>query len=317
MLDGLPIDPTAVAASTTLMDEAQEELDTIREELEEELRVDVDIYEDAMGRPKHSSQSSSDKTSYLMPIHADTSDNRDAVAASGSSSELTHGSSSVVLAGGMAAAMRRRRVEPSLSTAPGHLDNNGESTLDILDSALLRVKTPTTRSASEKMSLVIEGDITEMVLGSPARVLNKPGFSSSPTKKSLTSVTKQQQQQATTMSSSFDVSESRNGSRPKSAFSGSALRSSDKGYVNPSGGSSKSTTPEKKASFKGTYPIGLLSMLSVIDIFVFSFVCLFPLVSYCLCLTIDSATRCRRPIPATSLTATTQQQSTSVCRQSL
>lgn len=92
-------------------------------------------------------------------------------------SELTHGSA-IVLAGNVAAAMRKRRVGGDSLNDSSLLHDDNETTLDILDNAL-RAKTPTTRSHADKVSFVAEGDITEIVLGSPQR---KPQLVSSPTR---------------------------------------------------------------------------------------------------------------------------------------
>eukprot|EP01033_Poteriospumella_lacustris_P008683 gene8683-6244_t len=137
MLDGTPLDSShAIAYSSSLMDEAQEELNVIQEEIEDELR----LFEEAIG------QTNGDN-SFLMPIGTSPRLQRGQDSLPDTGSELTHGSA-VVLAGNMAAAMRKRRVGGDSANGLS-VEDEKETALDMLDSAL-RAKTPTTRSSSDK-----------------------------------------------------------------------------------------------------------------------------------------------------------------------
>lgn len=229
MLDGTPIDTTSnVKFSSSLMDDAHEELNLIREDINDELRLDDDIFEDAIGHKDGD-------RSYLIPIGSSprlhVGENLP-----DTGSELTHGSA-IVLAGNVAAAMRKRRVGGDSLNDSSLLHDDNETTLDILDHAL-RAKTPTTRSHVDKVSFVAEGDITEIVLGSPQR---KPQLASSPVR---STAGKASHSGKGSVSISFDADGPMHSAnrRPKTAFSGTSLRSSDKGYEHQS---SNSNTPEK------------------------------------------------------------------------
>lgn len=237
MLDGTPLDSShATAYSSSLMDEAQEELNVIQEEIEDELR----LFEEAIG------QTNGDN-SFLMPIGTSPRLQRGQDSLPDTGSELTHGSA-VVLAGNMAAAMRKRRVGGDSANGLS-VEDEKETALDMLDSAL-RAKTPTTRSSSDKVSFVAEGDITEIVLGSPQR---KPHIAMSPARP----LGSGKAGPHSGISTSFEVDPSLTASsssrRPKSAFSGSSLRHSDKTYEATAVSTGKSP-PEKDEHHRAASP---------------------------------------------------------------
>lgn len=235
MLDGTPLDTSHVAVySSSLMDEAQEELNLIQEEIDDELR----LFEDAIGP-------TDGDNSFLMPIGTSPRLQRGQDNLPDTGSELTHGSA-VVLAGNMAAAMRKRRVGGD--SANGLLvEDEKETALDMLDSAL-RAKTPTTRSSSDKVSFVAEGDITEIVMGSPQR---KPHIAMSPARP--LGGGKAGHHMGVSTSFEVDPASSSSSRRPKSAFSGSSLRHSDKTYEATALSPSKSP-PEKDERQRAASP---------------------------------------------------------------
>jgi hypothetical protein len=225
MLDGTPIDTiSAEKLSSSLMDDSHNELSLIREGIEEELRLDDTTFDRTVPERNDDSRKSSGPSPTKTPscTFPDTG------------SDLTHGSA-IVLAGNVAAAMRKRRVGGDSLTESSLVVEDSETTLDVLDSAL-RAKTPTTRTNSDKISFVVEGDITDILVVSPK---TKPQPEMSPARP-LSKSSAQAQPQNVSMSLENDSSAIR---RPKTAFSGSSLRDSDNSYdhlVN------RVNTPEKQ-----------------------------------------------------------------------
>lgn len=240
MLDGLPVDQQlATKITSSILEEVEDELRMIEEELEEERRLNDDIFD--LSHEAHQSDH------LLMPI-AVPSTNPGFEILPDNGSELTHGTG-VVLAGNMAAAMRKRRVDFStaaLSTI---------TTVDLLDSALLSVPA-TNRSQDQRMLFMSEGDVTELIMGSPQRGLGSehklrfgaPTAAASPQKSVKPSSNRNSNTQSSlTVSASFEPEGSLfavRKERPKSAFSGSALRSSDKSYEHQSASNSPVKSPE-------------------------------------------------------------------------
>jgi hypothetical protein len=195
MLDGAPIDPNLVKKITaSVLEEQTAALKLIQEELDEEDRMESDIYGSIASTPSNPARSVQHSNSLAVPNNSLAVSMSHHPNATGSElipdtgSELTHGSA-VVLAGNMAAAMRKRRHhnENPLghgSSSGGHSTREEgkefESALDVLDSALLPQSYLTSTLASNNQSnknhgsqtlskhpslFMKEGDITDVVLG--------------------------------------------------------------------------------------------------------------------------------------------------------
>ncbi len=190
MLDGFPVDPQLVKKfSSTVIEEATNELKLIEEEIAEEGRIENEIAYDANSSFADKKLNVSINNSLTISNPAVSLTNKGSNYSANSSlnistnelipdtgSELTHGSA-IVLAGNVAAAMRKRRNgnHPDKSTASTAEEGKEfESALEVLDSALLpnsrsnSGKEPsirTTASTPTSSHFVKEGDITEQVLG--------------------------------------------------------------------------------------------------------------------------------------------------------
>jgi hypothetical protein len=175
MLDGLPVDQNLAKKITpNVLEDVSSQLKTIQEEIEEEKRLENDIYFTASTSTSFEKKlfnSTTGSLNYSLQTHHQKQAQQPSKITTSSSinnemlpdngSELTHGSS-IVLAGNMAAAIRRRRNNSDKSNSASHSGSKDfESALDVLDYAC-KESTP-----SSSFSLK-EGDITESVLGSPS-----------------------------------------------------------------------------------------------------------------------------------------------------
>lgn len=211
MLDGFPIDQHLVKKfSSTILEEVTNELKLIAEELEEEGRIESDIY-DSTNPGAIISSSFSDKKVNVSLNNSFSINHNPAVSNKSSNStnssmnllssnelipdtgsELTHGSA-IVLAGNVAAAMRKRRNQSHSEKSTSSTMEEGkefESALEVLDSALLsnsRSESNKENPASQRNSannahptsshFMKEGDITEQMLGPNSPVKRSRGSS--------------------------------------------------------------------------------------------------------------------------------------------
>lgn len=168
MLDGSPVDPSASKKVTNgMILECAAELRTAEEDLDDEMRLENDILGDTGmldAAKREAAVSAETTTAGLTEGIPDTG------------SELTHGSS-VVLAGNMASAVRRRRQHADkLTNSTDCQLQEYESTLDMLDAAILpssnkdegsRPSSHGTRTTSRSESFsgpayFKEGDVTSL-----------------------------------------------------------------------------------------------------------------------------------------------------------
>jgi hypothetical protein len=196
MLDGTPLDASSLKKlNHNIIDEASGELKLISEEMDEEHRIENDIYGSSL--PPSANASLDKKFSALYMSNYSNAAQQSISSLNGSmnselipdtGSDLTHGSS-VVLAGNVAAAMRRRRTDKSSSTSSSSssLRENGkefESALDVLDGGLISSsKSESLKDSSNNLkthpSFLKEGDITEAVMGPPSTLKKSRGPASS------------------------------------------------------------------------------------------------------------------------------------------
>lgn len=190
MLDGFPVDPQLVKKfSSTIIEEATNELKLIEEEIAEEGRIENEIAYDANSSFAEKKLNVSINNSITISNPAVSLTNKGSNYSANSSlnissselipdtgSELTHGSA-IVLAGNVAAAMRKRRNgnhSDKSTTSTAEEGKEFESALEVLDSALLpnsrsnsgkEASIRTTASTPTSSHFIKEGDITEQVLG--------------------------------------------------------------------------------------------------------------------------------------------------------
>jgi hypothetical protein len=251
MLDGTPLDAISLKKlNQNIIDEASAELKLIVEEMDEENRLENDIYGSSL---PPSANASLDKkfsalymSNYSNPAYQSVSSlngsmNSEVIPDTGS--ELTHGSS-VVLAGNVAAAMRRRRTEKSSSTgsSSSRPENSKEfeSALDVLDGVLISSsKSESLKDNSSKLkthpSFLKEGDITEAVMGPPSAIQKNRGYPSSSLELDannedleldLESLLKSPQEKG--IASKMKGSENTSSRRPQSAVPGTSSRFSER-----------------------------------------------------------------------------------------
>lgn len=311
ILDNSPINKAIVSKATNaLYVEAMNALKLVEEELDDEDRLENEIYQDIMPMTdfiRGSANTNSGKASSTSTGSA--SNSMDLLPDTGS--ELTHGSA-VVLAGNMAAAMRKRRQQQEFAETgteqpntpyrpktaggnnPAEAGKEFESALDVLDLALIgKVDDApyTFASANSKVptsSFVKEGDITDAVLGriSPIKASTRPTLeiplesTMSPTlhssKNPNTGRGKAPSLDYDTINSTNLVSASR---RPKSAFSGSILRFSGNVDNDVAGNNSvlpntsKPSTPDSKRIVAGKKKIFFVVFKSLDKLFLLCFRC--------------------------------------------
>ena len=178
MLDGSPVDHNlAKKVSNGLLEEISSQLKIIQEEIDEESRLENDIYfnnSTSFERNIFTSSNNSQMNNHHNKLSSQVNVSTNSELIPDTGSELTHGSA-IVLAGNVAAAMRKRRNNNE-KPVEGTQSKEFESALDVLDSALsvsnsTKSEFPQTGSGSIKETIAIpslllkEGDITDAVLG--------------------------------------------------------------------------------------------------------------------------------------------------------
>jgi hypothetical protein len=255
MLDGSPIDTNAalkVTAST--LTDFTAALSVIEDEMDDEDRLENEIFASLnKDNGPTASINSACRPGTAAGHNTTTGGSMEGLPDTGS--ELTHGSA-IVLAGNVAAAMRRRRNQQNSSmeytaeakcegrrrgvgAVSGGETKEFESALEVLDSVLITPPSPAQIDDPKEKMFFKEGDITETVLGTPA----KGKFKAELTIDALASpvVSKKQAPFSFDDAPTNLISATK---RPKSAFTGTTYRL---GPPSTSSTSGKLDSPDKRA----------------------------------------------------------------------